>query len=299
MAKQTSVGGVWTENPSKRKPHKAAKNPKRRRKMKRNIRNKVTLLCCGLAGACCLLGASLSIDMANVSAEETAVTMVAGAATRKDLENPGLKFTANITNYTESVNYGMLILPEQAFTKFTFNNDYVDVLDEAGKTYINKICTPYEVSEGQWQIACSIVDIYEDNYTRQFVGVAYALADGNYSYADVNMLDNARSVTYVAQMALQYETGLTEDETHALETFANPKCLLEETVEVDGIEDAGLTFGGEASLAGAPYMARQPQPHYQESISSPRCPRRSPHCRRSPLPQGLRNRHRSTHCFQW
>ncbi|MBQ4268034.1 MAG: hypothetical protein IJB97_00120 [Clostridia bacterium] len=219
--------------------------------MKRNIRNKVTLLCCGLAGACCLLGASLSIDMANVSAEETAVTMVAGAATRKDLENPGLKFTANITNYTESVNYGMLILPEQAFTKFTFNNDYVDVLDEAGKTYINKICTPYEVSEGQWQIACSIVDIYEDNYTRQFVGVAYALADGNYSYADVNMLDNARSVTYVAQMALQYETGLTEDETHALETFANPKCLLEETVEVDGIEDAGLTFGGEASLASA------------------------------------------------
>ena len=212
------------------------------------MKNKVTLLCGTLAGACCLFGASFAIDAIDVSAETTSVSMVAGAATRKDLENPGLKFTANIANYIESVDYGMLILPEEAFTKYTFDNDYVDVLNAAGKTYINKLCAPYEISDGQWQIACSIVDIFEDNYTRQFVGVAYTLVDGSYDYAEVNMLDNARSVTYVAQMALQYEADLTADETYALETFANPKCLLEETVEVDGIEDAGLTFGGEATV---------------------------------------------------
>ncbi len=219
--------------------------------MKGKMKKNVTLLCCTLAGACCLFGAGAALELQEVSGETTSVTMVAGAATRKDTENPGLKFTANISGYNASVQYGMLILPEAAFDMYTFNDDYVDVLDDAGKTYINEICTPYETDEGQWQIACSIVGINEENYTRQFVGIAYTLIEGEYDYADVNMLDNARSVTYVAQMALKYEANLTGDQENALEAYANPGCTLEETVNLDGIEDTGLTYGGQATLAAA------------------------------------------------
>lgn len=185
---------------------------------------------------------------ATAAATPPSVSMLVGAATRKDANLGGLKFTANISDYAADYQYGMLILPEQAWSMFTFNDDYISVLDAAGKEYSNKICTPYE-DNGQWQISCSLVDILEENYSRNFVGVAYTLQGNVYDYADVNLYDNSRSVSYVAQMALEFTDGLTGAQKANLEKYANPDDTLIDLDKVaDGVDGENMEFNNALSV---------------------------------------------------
>lgn len=154
------------------------------------------------------------------------VTMIAGASARMTKGEPGIKFTAKISNYDSSYKYGMLILPESAWGKVSFNGqNYHEVLQ--GYTYADKICSVY-TENNEKRISFSLKNLYESNYTRNFVGVAYTLKDGIYKYADIDLNNNARSIAYVAQMALKYEKSLTYDQKQALTIYANANGELEE-----------------------------------------------------------------------
>ncbi len=191
-------------------------------------RTKGLLLVCSLLAVGCVVGGFASnIDMETAKASnETTVEMIYGARTRKTENDPGLKFEAKVNNYDKSLNYGMLIVPEAAFEKDGFRDNYHAYFaanNISDSQYIDVKCHPYQLEgDEQYYIAGSIVDINEDNYDMSFVGVAYTYDGATYSYADVNMLDNARSISYVAQMALKYEDDLTSSERNALVGFANP-----------------------------------------------------------------------------
>ena len=185
------------------------------------------MLSLGLAGLFFTAAGCLTSISHRAFAEDKkpAVTMLSGASVRKDGEMPGLKFSANIEDYDAEAQYGMLILPEEVMDKYTFNNDYISVLDAdknaAGK-YINQICHPYSTGETSWRISLSLVNILPQNYTQSFTGIAYELKDEGYSYAEIDRWNNSRSVSMVAQLALEYETNLTGEQRKNLDTYANP-----------------------------------------------------------------------------
>ena len=130
------------------------------------------MLSLGLAGLFFTAAGCLTSISHRAFAEDKkpAVTMLSGASVRKDWEMPGLKFSANIEDYDAEAQYGMLILPEEVMDKYTFNNDYISVLDAdknaAGK-YINQICHPYSTGETSWRISLSLVNILPQNYTQR------------------------------------------------------------------------------------------------------------------------------------
>ena len=132
--------------------------------------------------------------------------------------------------YNNGYEYGMLILPEAAWHSLGWTNetDFIAVLNEKNVSYANKICTPYEGSDGNVYIAYSLTDLYEENYSMSFFGVAYTLKDGAYDYSDVNLVANARSIAYVAQMALKYENNLTSEQKLALQSYAGNGYIVEE-----------------------------------------------------------------------
>ena len=192
---------------------------------------------CGFVAAVCLtmgLGihmSSMTTSVAAASSSTPTVTMIGGASARKTGE-PGIKFTARIDNYSSNngYEYGMLILPEAAWHSLGWTNetDFIAVLNEKNVSYANKICTPYEGSDGNVYIAYSLTDLYEENYSMSFFGVAYTLKDGAYDYSDVNLVANARSIAYVAQMALKYENNLTSEQKLALQSYAGNGYIVEE-----------------------------------------------------------------------
>lgn len=199
------------------------------------------VLSLGLAGICFSAAGLLAINSREASAEEVApaVTMLTGASVRKDGVTPGLKFSANIENYNEQSQYGMLILPEEVMDKYSFDNDYIARLEADGKTgkYINQLCHPYSVGESAWRISLSLVNILPQNYTQSFTGIAYELKDGVYSYAAIDRYNNSRSVSFVAQLALEYETELTEAQRENLNAYANPGTEIKTSDYIGGVAD--------------------------------------------------------------
>jgi hypothetical protein len=79
----------------------------------------------------------------------------------------------------------MLILPESAFEKYAgedFYGNYHAFFKAKGITnYADKSCSVYEKG-GQNLISLALTDI--EDYDMGFVGVAYTLKDGVYTYAD-------------------------------------------------------------------------------------------------------------------
>ena len=208
----------------------------------------VILTMCGLLGAACLAtGLCMNVAMQDANAQDVVpmVEMLSGASARKTVGEPGIKFTAQIKNYTSAYEYGMLILPESYWTEYGWDNDtdYIAQLQEKGVTYANRICTPYTPAGSQVaHISYSLRDLKEENYTLSLVGVAYTLKGGVYDYADVDLVSNARSMAYVAQMALQYDANLTAQERATLQEYANPGVIVEqdayfadETMQAGGI----------------------------------------------------------------
>ena len=127
------------------------------------------------------------------------VTMLAGASARKTENEPGIKFTAKIDNYNSSYKYGMLILPESAFKLENFEGRYHAYFAENNipdTQYADQICSVYTTKDElqEKRISFSLTDIHSYNFSMSFVGVAYTLKDGVYTYAEVDMSENARSI---------------------------------------------------------------------------------------------------------
>ena len=158
------------------------------------------------------------------------LSMVSGASARKAEDTPGIRFTAKIDNYSSHYTYGMLILPEVAWTNGVFdeNTNYHEYFATHGITnYADVVCEhTYHDEQGQWYMSASLVGI--TSATRSLVGVAYTLKDGVYTYTPVNLAENARSIAYVAQMALKYDLSLTTAQRNNLKTYANAVVIEED-----------------------------------------------------------------------
>ena len=186
-----------------------------------------------------------SLSAKSVQAASTGtptLTMVNGAQVRY-LGDPGIKFTAVVENYSAEYKYGMLILPESAFEKYAgedFYGNYHAFFKAKGITnYADKSCSVYEKG-GQNLISLALTDI--EDYDMGFVGVAYTLKDGVYTYADVTMANNARSISYVAQMALKYEQGLKQEDINYLREFVTSDDFI--LGEDDYLNDGNISNGG-------------------------------------------------------
>lgn len=163
------------------------------------------------------------------------LSMVSGASARKAEDTPGIRFTAKIDNYSSHYTYGMLILPEAAWTNGVFgeNTNYHEYFATHGITnYADVVCEhTYHDEQGQWYMSASLVGI--TSATRSLVGVAYTLKDGVYTYTPVNLAENARSIAYVAQMALKYDLSLTTAQRNNLKTYANAVVIEEDDLLTD------------------------------------------------------------------
>ncbi len=240
--------------------------------MKGKFRNLLVGLCGVLATLGLAVGVFAATPIMQASAETSAptVTMLAGASARKTPGEPGIKFTAKIDNYDKNYQYGMLILPEAAWHALEWDNDtdFIGFFNEEGYAYANAICAPYTTDNGDWQISFSLKNIHEGNYSRGFFGVAYVTnKEAGYTdsedpdcfiydyidYADVDMVTNARSIAYVAQMALKYEDYLTQEQSNTLTSYANAGLIIEKD---DYFSDNTIENGGSASATESNYVAR-------------------------------------------
>ena len=192
-------------------------------------------LCAAFAAVCTFFGV-FGLCSRQVKAAETAkITIEYGASARKDETNPGLLFKAVLDEYSESKTYGMLILPAEWLETYSFNNDYIQVLDKAAVAYAKKDCTPYQLADGKWRIALSLIEINPENYTREFIAIAYEKDGDTYAYSDYSVENNSRSIAFVAQMALENEPDtLTEKQRVALENFSSLKDKNGNAVPVTG-----------------------------------------------------------------
>lgn len=188
---------------------------------------------------------------AHVSAEEGAFVMKVGASVRLTDGN-GIRFSAEIseTEYqaieTESVSYGMLIMPadylsthggltiENVFgEKAVYDwavwdetaNDWSYTTSESKTRIINLEYETLPSMDGKRVVNGSIVKILPQNLDREFVGRAYikeVTASGtSYRLADYYggaVKNNTRSMLSVAAMAYTNQTTLTGAQRTALKT---------------------------------------------------------------------------------
>lgn len=201
----------------------------------KNTTKKTSLLLSALVALSCVSIGGLYMGAVSAKAEteafnpQTSLSMLKGANLRKDSSKPGLKFTAEIQEYSADYQYGMLVIPAAWLDTYTFDNNYVEVLNEqVGEgNYKNELHTPYQDEEegtGAWRIA-SVIEVSESsNFTVEYIGIAYVTDGESYKYAFFNEEDNARSMTYVAQMSIKY-SNLTDAEKVALEKYVSSEDL--------------------------------------------------------------------------
>lgn len=195
---------------------------------------------CLIFAAAAVASLSLAVGLTmhtaqNAYAEDTAFSMVKGASVRIATDGNGLRFRASLskTQYEEiesdSVSYGMFIMPESYITSYgdltaenvSGENAVYDwaTYNESGelvyggtKTRIINIeydALPYDEETGCYLINGSITNLLEVNLARNFVGRAYINKGGTYTmaaYADGDISSNTRSILQVAKAAIADES---------------------------------------------------------------------------------------------
>ncbi len=196
---------------------------------------------------------------AEVFASATELTMLSGASARKNSATPGLKFTAQIDGFDAGYDYGMIIIPAKWLEIFDFNDDYIAVLNEKVGTgnYAKGECTPYQ-KDGVYYVSLALTGILPQNYTLDFVGIAFATDGVNYKYASFTEYDNARSIAYVAEMAIKNDAKLTQEEVMTLSTFVNadPERKISSKEYIYYSAETGTYSSGEMSFEGNAELVR-------------------------------------------
>lgn len=165
-----------------------------------------------------------------------AFVMTNGAYVRLSEENSGIRFTAKVTD--ESKDYYMLIVPKDLLTEKNITSDYVTQLEEAypDQTFAKIACEPFTYKQ-ELMIAGSLVNLKDNNYKREFVGIAYYTeGEGEsltYTYAafdeGYNLMSNGRNIAKVASAYLN--EGNTDGQDIA-------ETMIEKAFTADG-----TTFG--------------------------------------------------------
>ena len=208
-------------------------------------------MCIGLSVVLTVSATAESTSEFDVQNVEFVMEKGASVRLKSDAGNSGIRFEARLSEsdyqeletgsaYTD-VKYGMLIAPRSYLTEdheFTVENvfgenaiyDWAPQLEDGTfgeyvgtKVRITNIVydeLQYSVSSDQFRsVYGSLINILPQNFTREFVGLGYiacTTAEGETlfklaNYADSDIDNNTRSVTYIAQKA--YESGADLDET--------------------------------------------------------------------------------------
>ena len=226
--------------------------------MKNKVKKQSIAFCCSLLALGVTFGAVALRTDVTASAEEpvstSTVEMLAGARIKFNDKVPSLKFEGVVSDYaTESATeYGMLIMPETTYLTNTFDNNYHTVLSK--DSYEDNVCTPYAVGE-EMQIA-GYIDVAEIDYATSYIAIGYSIKDGAYNYADVNVIENARSIVYVAQMSLLYD-DLTQEAQTQLESYieATYTAVADYDAKEDNYNENQIAVQGTANLSTLNYVA--------------------------------------------
>ena len=192
---------------------------------------------------------------ANVLREE--FSMVEGAAVRLSSDangKMGIRFEAEIGyTYDEGTSYYMMIVPVYYLKAFNITDNYytelVDALAAAGKnfTVATMECAPFQYSAeeaaakgrniGSYYIRGSLTTVKYENINTEFIGIAYKVKDGVYTYVEIDYENNVRSLAKVASKALN-DTA----------TYPNGNTYLEGFVKDSFAQAAGVAEGGSYTM---------------------------------------------------
>lgn len=156
------------------------------------------------------------------------ISLLDGAQVRFDTPT-GLRFITQVKTsvVTEleslgatDIKFGTLIVPEDYLTASGAPEFTKASLTSANKKFLDIAYKGDTVAEGEndyFEMKAAIVNIYKTNYKRNFAArayVSYKIGDNEYTtYSDYNLVDNSRSVNYVATklMADTEEYGKLSD----------------------------------------------------------------------------------------
>ena len=156
------------------------------------------------------------------------ISLLGGAQVRFDTPT-GLRFITQVKTsvVTEleglgatDIKFGTLIVPEDYLTASGAPEFTKASLTSANKKFLDIAYRGNPVAEGEndyFEMKAAIVNIYKTNYKRNFAArayVSYKIGDNEYTtYSDYNLVDNSRSVNYVATklMADTEEYGKLSD----------------------------------------------------------------------------------------
>ena len=165
--------------------------------------------------------------------EKSGFSMGKGAAVRT-AEPYGIKFRANIPQsvYDKNALYGMAIFPYDYIGRYALKGDYVSELMEKGVEFKNAYLKIKTDDNLDYYIESYLINIPEANITIEYVGIAYKLKNGIYTYAE-NVEECRRSVKEVSRKAVgNIETFIdyTEDEQSFLANTSGSSALLTDSV---------------------------------------------------------------------
>lgn len=167
------------------------------------------------------------ISKTAASAEESAFKMRSGASVRLTEGETGIRFLAYVPEPTENdeTEYRMLIVPEKLLTTKNIEENFVNALKEAypeqaadwENNFWDKAVTPYYSEQLESYVVSGALGVSDAHKNEKFCGIAYYMNGENFVYADYNqnetIFDNARSVSYVASLALNSGDTYTETQT--------------------------------------------------------------------------------------
>ena len=145
----------------------------------------------------------------------------------------------------EKISFGTLIGPadlnESGLTIESAEANYINVAQD--KSWYTAFGEGEDSSTAYYVYNSAIVDIYQANYSREFIGVGYmkieySAESTEYVYATAN--NNTRSVKYVAQQALEKESDLTFEKSTVLNTYTH-----DYTIASDKTDGVSISLGSQ------------------------------------------------------
>ena len=149
---------------------------------------------------------------------EYAGEMIEGASIRLTKGTTGLRFTTTF-DYIDGATYGTLIVPASYLVNL--NAFTIEALEAAGFNYLNIVAEEgMDIADGKVTIRAAITNILKENYETAFAAIAYVKVGDTYYYTDFNLAYNARTVDYVATVALDDLSETQENEyQYAVEIY--------------------------------------------------------------------------------
>lgn len=136
--------------------------------------------------------ADIEIKKVRAGIIDTRMNVAPRAEIRDETEDNlnGLMFKCYVPEVKANTKYGMAIVPNEYLGELT--SDYCNAFTTAGKRYVENYCVPQQITSsdpifdryhGGYYIKCSMIDVKEANYFRDFSAVPFEESNGTRRYA--------------------------------------------------------------------------------------------------------------------